>query len=108
MRHFISGLVAVGIIFGAMWLINWLSAPGNNITCKQQVGGQFALCVSGQPGYVYVPFSTWYRAQVGGYYDKGTRTAYRTVNDDPHVSHGLFGGGEEEGHTSGYHFSGHE
>jgi len=102
MGRFISAVVAVAVILGLLWVVNQLTATQANITCKQQVGTQYALCLSGQPHQVYVPYSVWRSAVVGGYYDKGTRTAYRSAGDDPHVSHGLFGhgGAGEEGHVS--------
>jgi hypothetical protein len=109
MARLIASVISLAVIFGIMWGVNACTAPGNNVTCKRQasVAGvvRYELCIAGQGQPQYVPYQVWSKARIGGYYDEGTRTAYSDVGDDPHVSHGLFGG-DDDGHS--VHFGGDE
>jgi len=93
----ISVLVAAVVILSLMWLNSELSAH-DNITCKQQSGLRYELCVAGQ-NPVYVPYATWRSARVGGYYDGGTRKVFNSADDDPDAPHGFSGGSNEDGHA---------
>lgn len=99
MGRLVAGFISLGILALILWGLGAFSSPGDNITCKQQQGQQYELCVQGQPHPVIVPYALWRSARVGGYYDEGTHRVFRSVNDDPHVSHGVFEDGGE-GHVS--------
>jgi hypothetical protein len=108
MARLAAALIVIGLILGLFWL-NDATATRDNITCVRQTGVagavRYELCIAGQQPQ-YVPYSVWRRARVGGYYDEGARATYGSADDDPRVSHGVFGGGsDDEGHTS--HVSSH-
>lgn len=105
MAKLIAALVAIGLLFGLNWLSD-RSVAKDNITCVRQAGPagavKYELCTAGQAQPQVVPYSVWHTAHVGGYYDEGARTVYKSVDDDPHASHGFFGGddgGDGEGHS---------
>jgi uncharacterized membrane protein YgcG len=112
MGRAIAALVAAVLVVGLLVWANDATTTHNNITCVRQttVVGEvkYYLCIAGQSRPQYVPYSTWRSARVGGYYDEGTHTTYKTVDEDPHVSHGLGGeGGEGGGHGFGGGEGGH-
>jgi hypothetical protein len=94
-------IIAAIVIFAVLWASGAFKAAAGNITCKKQAGQQYELCITGQQYPVYVPYSTWRAARVGGYYDESTHHVFGSVDDDPHAPRGVFGGGDDPHGFSG-------
>jgi hypothetical protein len=105
----IVSIVIALLTLGGLYWLNDATTTKDNITCVKQssVAGviRYELCIAGQSQPQYVPYSVWHTAKVGGYYDETSHTAYKSANDDPHVSHGVGGDDGGEGHS--VHVSGH-
>jgi uncharacterized membrane protein YgcG len=102
MGRVIAVIAVLVILAGGLYWLNSAETTKDNITCKKQTGVlgsiRYELCIDGQSQPQYVPYQVWRSAKVGGYYDKGSHTTYKSVDDDPHVSHGIGGDGGGEGH----------